>query len=130
MKVIRILLLFKQGMREVQRLIHPNAVIQIKLGMKPISNRITDAIWGFVAVYILAFVVLVLSLIGVGLDQVTAWSAVGATINNLGPGLGKVALHYGDLDNSAKWILCFSMLLGRLEVFTFLVLLTPTFWRR
>ena len=78
--------------------------------MKPISNRITDAIWGFVAVYILAFVVLVLALIGLGLDQVTAWSAVGATINNLGPGLGKVALHYGELDNSqARLILCLNL---------------------
>lgn len=129
-KVIRILLLFKQGLREIQRLIHPNAVIRIKLGDKPIPDRITDAIWGFVSVYILAFVFLVLVLMTMGLDQVTAWSAVGATINNLGPGLGEITLHYGELNDPAKWILCFSMLLGRLEVFTLLVLLTPTFWRR
>lgn len=130
MKVIRILLIFKQGLREVQRLIHPNAVFSIKLGQKSISDRIAQAVWGFVSVYILSFAVLVLALMTTGLDQVTAWSAVGATINNLGPGLGTVASHYGDLNSSAKWILCFSMLLGRLEVFTILVLLTPMFWKR
>ena len=67
---------------------------------------------------------------GTGLDQVTAWSAVGATITNLGPGLGDVADNFGGINDTAKWILCFSMLLGRLEVFTLLVLFTPVFWRR
>jgi trk system potassium uptake protein TrkH len=90
---------------------------------------VAEAVWGFVSVYILVFLIMMIALLATGLDQVTAWSAVGATINNLGPGLGDVALNYGDINNTAKWILCFSMLLGRLEVFTLLVLFTPMFWR-
>lgn len=86
--------------------------------------------WGFFSVYLIVFVVMLISLLATGLDQITAWSAVGATLNNLGPGLGDVAAHFGDLNPTAKWILCFAMLLGRLEVFTMLVLFTPAFWRR
>lgn len=130
MKVIRVLLILKQGYREIQRLVHPNAVIPVKLGDKPISDRVLEAVWGFFSVYLIVFVVMLIILLATGLDQVTAWSAVGATLNNLGPGLGKVAAHYGDLNDTAKWVLCFAMLLGRLEVFTLLVLFTPTFWRR
>lgn len=130
MKVIRILLILKQGYREIQRLVHPNAVIPVKLGNKPISDRVLQAVWGFFSVYLLVFVVMLIALLGTGLDQVTAWSAVGATLNNLGPGLGDVSAHYGGLNDTAKWILCFAMLLGRLEVFTLLVLFTPAFWKR
>tara|TARA_B100000795_G_scaffold269410_1_gene258696 strand:+ start:1332 stop:2819 length:1488 start_codon:yes stop_codon:yes gene_type:complete len=129
MKVVRILIILKQGLREIQRLIHPNAIIHVKLGSSPIPDRVAEAVWGFFSVYILVFLIMMIALLATGLDQVTAWSAVGATINNLGPGLGDVALNYGDINNTAKWILCFSMLLGRLEVFTLLVLFTPMFWR-
>ncbi len=130
MKVIRILLIFKQGMREVKRIVHPSAVIQVKLGKKPVPDRVLESVWGFFSVYLVAFVVMLMGLLATGLDQVTAWSAVGACINNLGPGLGDVAFHYGDLNPTAKWILCFAMLLGRLEIFTLLILFTPAFWRR
>ncbi|ABC26949.1 Trk-type K+ transport system, membrane components [Hahella chejuensis KCTC 2396] len=130
MKVIRVLLIFKQGMREVKRIVHPNAVIQVKLGRKPVPDRVLEAVWGFFSVYMFMFVFMLMGLLATGLDQVTAWSAVGACINNLGPGLGGVALHYGELNEPAKWILCFAMLLGRLEVFTLLILFTPAFWRR
>ncbi|WP_010324461.1 TrkH family potassium uptake protein [Marinobacterium stanieri] len=130
MKAIRILLILKQGYREILRLIHPNAVIPVKLGQRPISDRILQAVWGFFSVYLIVFVVMLLALLATGLDQVTAWSAVGATLNNLGPGLGDVSAHFGGLNETAKWILCFAMLLGRLEVFTMLVLFTPAFWRR
>ena len=130
MKVIRILLILKQGYREIKRLVHPNAVIPVKLGNAPISDRVLEAVWGFFSVYLIVFVVMLIILLGTGLDQVTAWSAVGATLNNLGPGLGDVSAHYGDINDTAKWVLCFAMLLGRLEVFTLLVLFTPTFWRR
>ncbi|SEG84438.1 TrkH family potassium uptake protein [Marinobacterium lutimaris] len=130
MKVIRILLIIKQGHRELLRLIHPSAVIPVKLGRRPISDNVLEAVWGFFSVYLLVFVIMLIGLLATGLDQVTAWSAVGATLNNLGPGLGGVSLHYGDLNDTAKWILCLAMLLGRLEVFTFLVLLSPAFWRR
>lgn len=130
MKVIRILLIFKQGFREVQRLIHPHAVIPIKLGGQAVTDRIVDSVWGFFAVYVMAFMVMLLALLSTGLDIITAFSAVGACINNLGPGLANVAVTYGELPATAKWILCFAMLLGRLEVFTLLVLFTPMFWKR
>ena len=130
MKMIRILLIFKQGFREVQRLIHPKAIIPIKLGGNVVSDRVIEAVWGFFAVYVMAFMVMLLALLATGLDIITAFSAVGACINNLGPGLADVAETYGHLPVVAKWILCFAMLLGRLEVFTLLVLFTPMFWRR
>ncbi|MCH8497696.1 MAG: TrkH family potassium uptake protein [Marinobacter sp.] len=130
MKVMRILLIYRQGTREMRRLLHPNAVIPVKLGNRPVSDRVLQAVWGFFSVYMLMFVVMLIILLATGLDQVTAWTAVGSAINNLGPGLGDVAYHYGDINDTAKWVLCFAMLLGRLEVFTLLVLLTPAFWRR
>ena len=130
MKMIRILLIFKQGFREVQRLIHPKAIIPIKLGGNVVSDRVIEAVWGFFAVYVMAFMIMLLALLATGLDIITAFSAVGACINNLGPGLADVAETYGHLPVMAKWILCFAMLLGRLEVFTLLVLFTPMFWRR
>ena len=129
MKVVRVLIVLKQGLREIRRLIHPNAIIHVKLGSSPIPDRVAEAVWGFFSVYTLVFIIMMIALLGTGLDQVTAWSAVGATLNNLGPGLGDVALNYGEINTTAKWILCFSMLLGRLEVFTLLVLFTPMFWR-
>jgi len=130
MKVIRILLIFKQGFREVQRLIHPKAVIPVKLGRTPVPDRIIESVWGFFAVYVMAFMLMLLALLASGLDIITAFSAVGACINNLGPGLANVAENYEHLPGAAKWILCAAMLLGRLEVFTLLVLFTPMFWRR
>ncbi len=129
MKAIRILLIYKQGLREIQRLIHPNAIIPVKLGKKPVPDRVIEAVWGFFSVYLFVFVILLLLLLATGLDQVTAWSAVGASINNLGPGLGEVAAHYGNIPDTAKWVLCFAMLMGRLEIFTLLILFTPAFWR-
>ncbi len=129
MKAIRILLIYKQGLREIKRLIHPNAIIPVKLGKKPVPDRVIEAVWGFFSVYLFVFVILLLMLLATGLDQVTAWSAVGACINNLGPGLGDVAQHYGDIPDTAKWVLCFAMLMGRLEMFTLLILFTPSFWR-
>ena len=130
MKMIRILLIFKQGIREVQRLIHPRAVFQIKLGEKPVPDRVIESVWGFFAVYVMVFMLMLLALLASGLDIITAFSAVGACLNNLGPGLANVAETYGALPDTAKWILCFAMLLGRLEIFTLLVLFTPMFWRR
>lgn len=128
-KVMRVLMICKQGLREIHRLIHPNAVILIKVGRQPVPDRVVEAIWGFFAVYVISFIVMFLLLLATGLDFLTAFSAIGSAINNLGPGLGDVAAHYGDINDAAKWILCFAMLLGRLEIFTFLVLLTPAFWR-
>ena len=129
-KVVRLIILFKQGLREIKRLIHPNAEIPIKLDGKAMPNRVLEAIWGFFAAYIAIFILMTLLLMATGLDQVTAYSAVAACIANAGPGLGKVALNYKDINDVAKWLLSFTMIIGRLEVFTFLVILSPAFWRR
>jgi len=128
-KVIRILLLYKQGRREIQRLIHPNAIITIKMGGRPVNDRIVEAVWGFFATYVAVFAALMLTVMATGVDQVTAFSAVAACLNNLGPGLGEVSANYGALSGGSKIILSFAMVLGRLEIFTLLVLLTPSFWR-
>ncbi len=130
LKVIRVVLLFKQGRREIKKLVHPNAIIPIKLGDKPVQESIINAVWGFFAAYVVVFTFILLLLMATGLDQVTAFSATAACINNMGPGLGDVSAHYGGLNDIAKWLLCFAMLVGRLEIFTLLVLLTPTFWRK
>jgi trk system potassium uptake protein TrkH len=129
-KVIRILLLIKQGQREIMRLIHPNAQVTVKVGRQPVKNSIIDAVWGFFAAYVALFALMMLVLMFNGLDQITAFSAVAATINNLGPGLGEVSANYASLSEFNKLLLCFSMFLGRLEIFTLLVLLTPAFWRK
>ncbi len=130
MKMIRIMLIFKQGIREINRLIHPNAIIPIKVGSKTVTDRVVEAVWGFFAVYVICYVAMMLILLATGLEITTAFTAVGACINNLGPGLGDVASNYSTVNTPAKWVLCFAMLLGRLEVFTLLVLFSPMFWRR
>ena len=128
-KVIRCLLIYKQGIREITRLVHPNAEIPVKLGSHAVQSRVVDAVWGFFSVYIVVFVVLMLAMMATGLDQVTAFSAIAATLNNLGPGLGDVASGFMSLTDTGKWVAVAGMLLGRLEIFTLLVLITPTFWR-
>ena len=130
MKVIRVLLIAKQGYRELKQLIHPNAVIPVKVGDRPVSDRVINAVWSFFAVYVLVYIIMLLLVLATGLDFLTAFSAVGASLNNLGPGLGDVAANYQAIPDASKWILCLAMLLGRLEVFTLLVLFTPAFWRK
>jgi len=130
MKVIRWLLIYKQGVREITRLVHPSAEIPVKLGNAAVPFRVVDAVWGFFSVYIVVFALMLIAMMATGLNQVTAFSAVAATLNNLGPGLGDVASGFMSLTDTAKWISVGGMLLGRLEIFTLLVLLAPTFWRR
>ncbi|MFN2300461.1 MAG: TrkH family potassium uptake protein [Gammaproteobacteria bacterium] len=129
-KVIRILLLVKQGAREVARLVHPSATMPVRIGGRPVSPRVVEAVWGFFSVYVGVFAVIMLLLMASGLDQVTAFSATAATLNNMGPGLGQVSEHFGGINDFAKWVLLVAMLLGRLEIFTLLVVLTPAFWKR
>jgi trk system potassium uptake protein TrkH len=129
LKVIRILLLYLQGSRELKRLVHPNAVYTIKLGNRALPERILEAVWGFFSAYALVFIISMLAIIATGVDDFSAFAAVTATLNNLGPGLGVVADNFTTMPPAAKWILILDMLFGRLEVFTLLVLFTPTFWR-
>jgi trk system potassium uptake protein len=130
MKVVRWLLMWKQGQREVTQLVHPSAELPVKLGSKPIDLRVIDAVWGFFAVYVVSFGVLMILLLATGEDQVTAFSAIAACMTNSGTGLGHVAQNFTVLTDTGKWICILAMLLGRLEVFPLLVLVSPTFWRR
>ena len=129
-KVIRILLLVKQGVRELRRLVHPNAQIAVKIGKNVMPEKVVEAVWGFFAAYFAISALMILLLMATGLDQETAFSAVAACLNNLGPGLGDVGSNFASINDPAKWILCAAMLLGRLEIFTLLVLFTPGFWKK
>ena len=129
LKVIRVLLLYLQGKREVDRLIHPKAIYSVKLGDRALPSRVVDAVWGFFSAYALVFVIIMICLIATGLDNLTAFSATAAMLNNLGPGLGEVAGSYSSVSDAGKWFLILAMLFGRLEVFSLLVLFSPTFWR-
>ncbi len=130
MKVLRVMVLAQIGLREVKRLIHPRALIPVRLGGRVLRERTLEAVWGFFAAYVISFVVLMLLMMHAGLDQVSAFSAIATCMNNMGPGLGKVAATFADVSDSGKLIAAFAMLLGRLEIFTILVLLMPEFWRR
>lgn len=129
MKAMRLMLIYKQGIRELKQLVHPNAVIPLKVGRNRVEASVVSAVWSFFAVYTTSFIIIMLLLMATGLDFTTAFSAVAAAINNLGPGLGDVAANYSGVSEIGKGLLCFAMLLGRLEVFTLLVLFTPMFWR-
>lgn len=129
-KVIRFLLVFKQGLREVQRLVHPSAEIPVKLGGKVIPPHVVQSVWGFFSVYVGLYALMFILLLATGLDEVTAFSAVAACLNNLGPGLGEVATNFLVISDPGKWLLVVAMLLGRLEIFTLLVVFSPAFWRR
>lgn len=130
MKVIRFLLLLKQGIREVNLLVHPRAHIPIKINGQMVDENIVKGIWGFFFIYVSLYMMFMIGLMADGEDQVTAFSAVAATINNMGLGLGKVAANFAQLSDFSKWWLSLCMIMGRLELFTMLVLLTPAFWKR
>ncbi|MDY6991604.1 MAG: TrkH family potassium uptake protein [Pseudomonadota bacterium] len=129
-RVIRVILLYKQGIREIMRLIHPNAIIAVKISSKKVSDQVTQAVWGFSFLYMASYIFLTLLFMATDVDMVTALAGVAATLNMTGPALGDVAITYSSVSNTGLWILSFAMLLGRLEIFTLLVLLTPAFWRR
>ena len=128
-KVIRALILIRQGSSEITKLIHPNAVVTIKFGRKSLDPRVSESVWGFFAVYVATFLIILMFLLSQSNDFLTAFSAVGATLNNLGPGLGAVSENYKEITDGSKLALCIAMLLGRLEIFTLLLLFTPAFWR-
>ncbi len=132
MKCMRILLLLRQGHRELFRLIHPHGVIPIRLGGKTVSQEVMQSVWGFFFLFILIFVLASVSMALLGLDIISAFVSVAATINNIGPGLGVVGPmdNYRSIPFLGKWILIFCMLVGRLELYTVIVLLVPEFWKR
>jgi trk system potassium uptake protein TrkH len=129
-KVIRFVVLFKQVGTHIHRLIHPQAIRRIKVDGRPLPDAVVEAVGGFFAVYVVVYFVFMMLAMMDGMDQVTAFGAVAATINNLGPGLGDVAVTFADVSAHGKIMFAIAMLFGRLEIYTFLVLLAPAFWRR
>jgi len=131
-KMFRTLVLFQQAGRELQLLVHPQAVAPVRVGGQVVQNRIVFAVLAFVVLYFGTVVVLTFALLLSGLDFVTAFSAIIACINNAGPGLGQVgpAGNFQGLTDSQTWVCSLAMLLGRLEIFSVLVLVTPTLWRK
>jgi trk system potassium uptake protein TrkH len=129
-KAVRFLLLYRQSVREVKLLIHPRASIAIKFGERTVEERVMTAVWGFYFLYIFAYCMLSLGLVAVGVDVVTAFGSVAGCLNNVGVGLGETASNFGGINDPAKWLLTFGMLIGRLEVFPLLLLFYPGFWRR
>ncbi|MCB1707413.1 MAG: TrkH family potassium uptake protein [Halioglobus sp.] len=129
-KAMRLMLIYKQGIRELKQLVHPNAVIPLKVGRRRVEASIVSAVWSFFAVYTTTYIILMLMLMVTGLDFLTSFSAVAAALNNLGMGIAGVTGDFGSISETAKVILSVAMLLGRLEIFTLLVLFTPAFWRR
>jgi trk system potassium uptake protein len=129
-KVVRIMLFVKQALREMYHLLHPSAEAPIKLQGRVVPDPIVYAIGGFFSVYIGFTIVLSFVMMTTGLDPITAFSSVAASINNLGPGLNHLAGSMADVTDFGKCVLMFTMLLGRLEIFTLLIIFTPGFWRR
>ena len=131
-KMLRAIILYKQLYREVERALHPAAVRLVKIGRTPVNDTILYAVLAFSFVYMSSIVVLTLLLGASGLELVTAFSAVIACLNNTGPGLNAVgpAANYAVLSDFQTWVCAFAMILGRLELFTLLVVFTPAFWRR
>ena len=129
-KVVRVLVLFRLGMKEIHKFIRPNAQVSVKLNKSSINEKALVSVLGFFSLYAISFFIILILLMFAGLDQVTAYSATAATINNLGPGLGDVVQNYGTLSETAKWILSCSMLIGRLEVLTIIAIFHRAFWRQ
>lgn len=132
MKCMRIMLLIKHGYHELLRLIHPRAVTPVKFGRRIVPDDVIKSVWGFFIIYLGLFVLSSFLLAAMHVDVVTSFAAVAACIGNIGPGLGSVgpADNYSHLPVSGKWLLTFCMLLGRLEIYTVIVLFVPEFWRR
>lgn len=132
MKVIRQMLLIKNAWMELKRAIHPNAVLPVKFNGKSVSRDIIFKVMAFFLMYIMLFVVGMLLLVVIGLDFETAIGASIASIGNIGPAIGQLGptANYALLPDIAKWVLSFLMMLGRLELFTVMILFSPHFWRQ
>ncbi|MBN1650835.1 MAG: TrkH family potassium uptake protein [Bacteroidales bacterium] len=131
-KVTRVLLLLKNSLLELKRLVHPNAIIPVRLNGKPVQQNIVFVVMSFFLIYISIFAFGAIILVGLGLDFISAIGASASSLGNIGPALGSVGPieNYAHLPSIAKWFLSFLMLLGRLELFTVLIIFSPTFWRK
>jgi trk system potassium uptake protein TrkH len=132
MKQVRVLLMFKQAYRELYQLIHPHALTALKLDGKNLHKETLGGIWGFLFLFILITVIATLFMTAMGIDIVTSSSAVISAMANVGPALGEVGPteNYAGIPMAGKWILIFCMLIGRLEIYTVVVLFVPHFWKK
>ena len=132
MKCLRIMLYLKYCYKELYTLIHPHAVISIKIGGKPVPDDVMRSILGFLGLYIGLFAFCTVLLAGLGVDFTTSFAAVAATIGNIGPGFGAVGPveNFAQIPYAGKWLLIWCMLLGRLEIYTVIIILVPEFWRK
>lgn len=131
-KTMRIMLLARHGYQQIFRVIHPHAVTTVKLGGRPVPEEILSSIWGFFILYLGIFVVASLIMAALGLDFISSFASVAASMGNIGPGLGVVGpgRNYLDIPLLGKWVLILCMLLGRLEIYTVIALLVPAYWRK
>jgi len=130
MKVVRFMIELKNGIRDMKQLMHPASVQVIRIADRVLPDRLIQSVLAFFTTYLVVFIGFLLILMATGIDLVTALSAVATCLNNLGPGLGDVASSFATINSTAKWVLAFTMLAGRLEVFAVLLMFTPAFWRR
>ena len=129
LKVIRVLLLFKLLKRELLKILHPTAEIPIRINKSPVNEDLSGTLYNFFIFYIISYLFLSFLLLLSGLDITTSFSATASCINNLGPALGDAYNNYSSLNIFSKYVLSFSMILGRLEIFTLLIVMTPYFWK-
>jgi trk system potassium uptake protein TrkH len=131
-KMFRALIMIKQFYREMFVLVHPAAVAPLKISGNVVPDRVVNSVLAFIFVYFMTVVVLVFALLATGMDFMSAFSGTVASINNAGPGLGQVgpATNYGALSDAQTWVFTLAMFLGRIELFTFLILFAPSFWRK
>jgi len=129
-KIIRALLLKEQAKRECYRLIHPRSVQSLQLGSTTLPTSVIQTMWGYLVLFLVVFVLLLLALLMTNIDFTTAFSALVACISNTGAGIAGIAGNYSHLHDITKWILIIAMFVGRLEIFTVIVLFMPAYWRR
>ncbi|MCD6347316.1 MAG: TrkH family potassium uptake protein [Bacteroidales bacterium] len=132
MKIIRVWLTMKNSYLELKRVLHPNAIIPIRYNKRAVSEKITSNILNFVVLYMIIFIVGVLVMASLGLDLPSSMGSVAACLGNIGPGIGSVGPmeNFSQIPEFGKWFLGFLMLMGRLELFTVIVLLSPVFWKK
>ncbi len=131
-KMFRTLLLVRHARRELKLLVHPNAVIPIRIGGQVVPDRIVYSVLAFIFLYFITVLVLTFAMLATGLDFVSSFSSIVSSVNNMGPALGTVgpATNFSSLSDAQTWICSVAMLVGRLEIFAVVVLFTATFWRK
>lgn len=130
LKVIRCLILYRQANCELKRLIHPQGYVTLKLNGKTVPESVLQSVWGFFSIFLITFLFLFLLLKATGLSALTSFSALAACISNTGTGIGGLLSSFDHLNDLSKWILIIAMLIGRLEIFTILVIFTPSYWKK